>query len=133
MSPLLNIYYIYCLVCLKQEVPGVYVGHSTNLQNRIYRHKHYCNTKNTIKYNFKVYKYIRDNGGWENWTIIVIDTISVADKREAEKIERYYIEKYNATLNIKRPFVSKEEGKKVKQEYNKTYKLKKKQISELVH
>jgi hypothetical protein len=43
--------------------------------------------------------YIRDNGGWNNWSMIEIEKYKCKDKYEAEKRERYYIETLKAALN----------------------------------
>ena len=61
-----------------------------------------------------VYKFIRDNGNWDNWDMILIDTFECNNKNEACKIEREHIELYNATLNIKLPIKTEEEKYKPK-------------------
>ena len=41
-----------------------YVGSTTDFIRRKYCHKSRCNNTNSKEYNRKVYKMIRDNGGW---------------------------------------------------------------------
>ena len=55
------------------------------------------------KYHLKLYKCIRDNGGWFNWSMILIDTVSCESKLELLKIERDYIENNNSILNCNIP------------------------------
>ena len=44
-----------------------YYGSTEDLHHREIGHKTDCNNSNRINYNCQVYKYIRDNGGWENF------------------------------------------------------------------
>ena len=87
---------IYQIVCKDITITDKYVGHTTNFTNRKRDHKKNCNN---IKINTYVYTIIRQNGGWENWDMIMIEEISVANVNEAKKIERHWIETLNATLN----------------------------------
>ena len=50
-----------------------------------------------------VYKFIREHDGWNNFSMILIDTLQCENKLDAEKKERKYIEKLNATLNKHMP------------------------------
>ena len=46
-----------------------------------------------------IYSFIRANGGWNNFDMILIEQCSVENILEARKKERKYIEELNATLN----------------------------------
>ena len=87
---------IYQIVCKDITITDKYVGHTTNFTNRKRNHKMSCNN---IKNNTYVYTFIRQNGGWENWDMVMIEEISVANANEALKIERHWIETLQATLN----------------------------------
>jgi hypothetical protein len=65
---------IYMIYCLDVMINAVYVGHTTNLKVRKSTHKDRCNKPNNPKYNLYVYQYIRANGGWDNWDIVVLET-----------------------------------------------------------
>ena len=91
---------IYQIVCKDITITDKYVGHTTNFTNRKRDHKKACYN---IKNNTYVYTIIRQNGGWENWDMIMIEEISVANVNEAKKIERHWIETLQATLNKKLP------------------------------
>ena len=58
-----------------------------------------------------VYKFIRDNGGFENWSMIEIERYSATDKKDLEKRERHYIETLQSTLNKSIPTRTKKEYK----------------------
>lgn len=92
---------IYKIVCNDLNVKECYVGHTTSFSHRKANHKKNCNNINSNRYNCKVYQFIRENGGWENWAMIEIEKVNCADSLEAKKRERYWIELLNAKLNIK--------------------------------
>ena len=95
---------------------NIYVGSTTDFTSRKYRHKNCCNNENSKKHNLKVYKTIRENGGWSEWSMIEIEKYPCNDKREAETRERYWYEFYNAKLNSNTMIITPEERKeKVKQ------------------
>jgi hypothetical protein len=110
---------IYKIVCNDLTVTDLYVGHTTDFTKRKNTHKSNCNNVNDKHYNFKVYKIIRDNGGWTNWTMVEIEKYECNDGNEAKARERYYLELLNAQLNSTIP------GRSQKQHYeqNKEAKL----------
>ena len=109
---------IYKLVCNDLRVNDCYVGHTTNFKNRKNVHKHTCINPNVEDHNMPVYKFIRENGGWQNWSMILIDTFECNNKLEAEAKEREIIETLKPTLNKFTPCRSKEEYKQYKQQWH---------------
>jgi hypothetical protein len=105
---------IYKIVCNDVNIKDLYVGHTTNFVKRKNCHKSNCNNINTKHYNIYAYQFIRNNGGWDNFSMIIIEKYNCNDKLEACKRERYWIEKLNATLNKVIP-------SRIKKEYNKEY------------
>lgn len=82
----------------------VYIGSTNDVKWRMYNHKCRCTNPESPKYNYKVYKYIRENGGFDEWEMIVIDEIEVPliKCEQRDKYEQEYITKYDAVnkLNI---------------------------------
>jgi predicted GIY-YIG superfamily endonuclease len=78
----------------------MYVGHTINFENRLCQHiektKSCCETK--------LYKTIRDTGGWDSWEMIIIDERICKNKEDALKIEQDWCEKLRPNLNSKSPF-----------------------------
>ena len=111
---------IYKIFCKDSNITDTYIGHTTNFNKRKNQHKHCCYNENKKSYNLKVYQYIRNNGGWNNFEMVMIEEYSCNSKLEAEKRERYFIEELKATLNIVIPT-------RTKKEYNKDYREKKKE------
>ena len=63
---------IYKLVCKNVDIVDVYIGHTTNFIKRRNQHKTACNNPNDKGYNYKVYTYMRDNGGWDDWLMVLV-------------------------------------------------------------
>jgi hypothetical protein len=89
----------YRLVCKDVTVKECYVGHTTNETNRRRCHKSRCTNEKNKGHNLVVYKFIRSNGGWVNWILIVHEQLAVKNKAAAVLRERYWLEFYKATLN----------------------------------
>ena len=112
---------IYKIVCNDLNITDNYVGHTTNWINRKSNHKYSCNNKDGKKYNQQNYQFIRNNGGWDNWSMIEICKYPCNDKREAEAEERRYYELLNSNLNSNKPFTPKEEYNSIQSAYQKKY------------
>jgi len=91
---------IYKIVCKDINVKEIYIGSTCNeLKKRKNQHKTRCNNSNDKKYNLNVYQYIRKNGGWQNFDMIIIEKFECNDKLELHARERYWLENLGATLN----------------------------------
>ena len=95
--------HIYKLCCKDLAVTEVYIGSTTNFNERKRQHRDACCKEQDKRYCYPVYWFVRDNGGWANWDMVLIDTVSVSGKLEAHKVERRYVESFNAVLNAKIP------------------------------
>jgi hypothetical protein len=94
---------IYKIVCKELSIKDCYVGHTTNFISRKCDHKNNCSNENSSKYTYPVYKFIRENGGWNNWDMIEIEKVTCNDRNEASKKERHWIKELAATLNKQIP------------------------------
>jgi len=47
----------------------VYYGSTENFTNRKSQHKSACNNPNDTNHNYKIYNFIRQNGGWGEWSM----------------------------------------------------------------
>lgn len=114
---------IYKLCCKDPEITDIYIGHTKNFTQRKNTHKNNCSNENNINYNRYVYKFIRENGGWDNWIMIELEKYNCKNKREAESIEHNWILKLGAKLNINKPYAKcKEEPQIYKQDWYETNK-----------
>ncbi len=99
----------YRLVCKDVTVKECYVGHTTNEVKRRRGHKTRCTNETDKNYNSFVYRFIRDHGSWDNWSLIVHETLAVENKAAALLRERYWLELYKAMLNQQVPGQTKAE------------------------
>ena len=80
-----------------------YVGSTDDFKKRKGDHKSDCNNPNSPKYNLKVYRYIRSNGGFANWTFEVLQNVAgQIDKPRKLRMERELTEQYEASLNVQK-------------------------------
>ena len=110
---------IYKIVCSDLNITDLYVGHTTNFTKRKTMHKSDCNNENSPNYNVKLYKTIRENGGWDNWNMIEIEKYSCNDGNESRARERYWYEQLKANLNVCYPHRSTKESKRIYYDRNK--------------
>ena len=91
---------IYKISCRDIKITECYVGSTEDYTQRCRGHKSACNNTNDKDHNLKVYKYIRANGGFENFIIDQIIDCEIEDRYDAEL---YYFKLFKATLNTKFP------------------------------
>tara|TARA_R110000851_G_C12993368_1_gene557582 strand:+ start:43 stop:714 length:672 start_codon:yes stop_codon:yes gene_type:complete len=103
---------IYKIVCKDISVREIYVGSSYDINDRKSKHKSSCNNTNDDHYNTPVYKFIREHGGWDNWTIVVLYKYPCNSKQELEEEERRAYDTFVCDfvlLNGRKPFQTEEE------------------------
>lgn len=98
---------IYKIACKNKDIKDIYVGHTTNFIKRKYQHKLCCkqNLKNNKVNNCKIYKTINENGGWDNWEMIELETLNCKTLIEAKQKEQEYYNLLNASLNSIPPYL----------------------------
>jgi len=118
---------IYKIVCNDLTVNDCYVGHTTDMTKRKCAHKTACNNEKDKAHNCKIYKIIRENGGWENWDMFLVEKFPCKDKFEACKRERELYEELDAKMNTFRPYRTHEEAKEHKKQYREEHKEERKE------
>ena len=113
-------YYIYKICC--DDLPDfVYVGSTKAFRQRKHQHKYNCDNPDSKRHNIKLYQTIRDNGGWDNWRMVLIEEcgeISFTQVRIKEEEQRV---KLNANLNTHRCHTTEEYNIERSKEYHKEY------------
>ena len=112
---------IYKIVCNDLTIKEAYYGSTTDFIKRKWNHKTCCNNAKSKEYNIPKYQFIRENGGWNNWKMILIKEYPCDNKRQLEAEERRIMEKDDFRLNVYRPFITDEELKNESLERNKTH------------
>ena len=96
---------IYKLCCKDPIITDIYIGHTTHFIKRKQLHKTDCNNIKGIKYNYYVYRFIRNNGGFDNWDMVEIIKLKCIDVRNAERVEREYFDLLKPSLNKNKPML----------------------------
>ena len=104
---------------------NIYVGHCTNMTQRRHNHKKACCNPDNKEHNEYKYQFIRANGGWDQWEMILIEKYPCNIIDEATARERYWKRELNATLNTQEPGRTikewREDNKEKITEYRKEY------------
>ena len=108
---------IYKLVCLDTDITDIYVGSTTSFKLRKREHKNSCNNEKSRGYNSYVYKFIRENGEWRNWDMILVESYPCKSSLDLRKREREIIEELKSTLNKNIPSRTIKEYYEKKKEY----------------
>lgn len=95
-----------------------YVGSTKNIKKRMNYHKSDCYNIKSTNYNVKLYKYIRENSGWNNINVQILDVIDNIDKKQAIVFEQQFIEYFENTLNAIRAYATPEQIKQYQKQYN---------------
>jgi len=80
---------------------NIYVGSTCNIIRRKNAHKNNCFNENNKDYNLYVYKYIRDNGGWDCFILVKIHDYACNNKSDLLIEERRAIDMLRPTLNMR--------------------------------
>tara|TARA_R110002126_G_scaffold263008_1_gene406003 strand:+ start:71 stop:682 length:612 start_codon:yes stop_codon:yes gene_type:complete len=77
-----------------------YIGSCWNFTRRKREHKYRCYNENCREYNYPVYKYIRENGGLDNFEFYTIECKNFDSSRERSQAEQTYINLYGGIENL---------------------------------
>tara|TARA_R110002153_G_scaffold70049_1_gene184525 strand:+ start:1275 stop:1754 length:480 start_codon:yes stop_codon:yes gene_type:complete len=95
---------IYKIVCKDLDNKNCYIGHTTQLSQRIKQHKYDYKYEKGPKYNYKLYRNIRDSdNGIDDYDIVLVEKYPCANVYEAKARERYFYETLNANMNTQNP------------------------------
>ena len=94
---------IYKIASKDPAINDIYIGSTCNFIKRRYKHKSCCNNPNANEYNYYVYRFIRNNGGWCNFNLYIIEQFNCTSKIQKEQVERAWIEQLKPSLNKRVP------------------------------
>jgi hypothetical protein len=99
-----------CVYGFMKEDKFYYIGSSRNLTKRFNSHKSHCNNEKDRDYNFSLYNYMRENGGFDAWKIVVIcEYPECKSEEELRMYETEFCDEFKPILNKKRPLLTEEE------------------------
>ena len=90
---------IYMISCLDEEIEDIYIGSTFNFKARERDHKYNSKTPTCSKYDYPLYKKIREHGGWANWRMSTLIEEEFESKAELVVQEGNYQLAYGASLN----------------------------------
>ena len=102
---------IYLIKHKTDDTKNVYIGSTINLKERIRSHRKDCNNEKRKNYNFKLYQYIRENGGFNQYEFIILECYVCNFKYELYDREDDYIKMHPNNLNSYRAYLTDEEHK----------------------
>ena len=131
--------HFYKLCCKDPIITDIYIGHTTDFIRRKHNHKTSCCNEKDKEHNSYKYQFVRDNGSWNNWDMVLLETLKCDDALHARKTERGFIEKLGPTLNKSIPSrtlteyndTNRERINKRQKEYDQSHKDHRKQYHEL--
>ena len=81
----------------------IYYGSTIDIDNRIIDHKSKCYNVNKKSYNYKSYRFVRENGGFDSWEFEIVEFYKCNSRKELELREKHYIRSFKSTLNTTVP------------------------------
>jgi hypothetical protein len=99
--------YVYKLCC--DGIDDFYIGSTFDMKKRKRDHKTDCNNPKSEKYNIKVYKYIRENKGFENWKFEILVEKEFENKTALRIKEKECMNLLKPALNMCSAYQTKEE------------------------
>ena len=109
---------IYHFVCNNPEIKNTYVGSTTDFASRKRNHKNTCKGVGKGKDTDK-YKIMRENGGWENWTMVPLEEYPCENSIQSRIRERYWEDTLKADMNMVKAYQTEEEKKERQKLYEK--------------
>ena len=104
-----------------------YVGSTKNFKKRMITHKSSCNNDKSTKYNYFIYQYIRQNGGWADFKKEIIYECEVDNKTDQKIVEQEWINKNECKLNTFNSYLTDEERKEQMKQWEEKNKDKRKE------
>ena len=107
------------------DVDEMYIGSTLDYEKRKIHHKRCCYNKRSIKYNYKLYKFIRLHGGFYKFKFSILEVVKLQNKEQLRIVEQDHIlRNENAVLNTNNAFTDiKEYKKKYFKEHKTEHKL----------
>jgi hypothetical protein len=130
-APVVRIGYVYRICCLDPLITESYVGSTDRVARMKQQHENTCKDANDKHHHYRVYQYVRENGGFDNFQMIVLERVAYTLKHELALRERHHLET-KASLNMRTPARGKQEyldaNRGNKAVYDKEYREKNKHV-----
>ena len=85
---------VYKIASKNPELTCCYIGSTKDLKQRTIQHKSNCINIHSPTYHYRIYQYIRENGGFNNFEIINLRDVDIDGDETKGYFERMYFEIY---------------------------------------
>jgi hypothetical protein len=109
---------VYKIVCKDTCVSFVYVGSTSNYRMRLSHHKSDYFNVSSPRHKLPLYEFMRANGDWTNFEVIIVEEFPCSSKRELEEREQYWKVECGDNMGLKKAHITKEQ---IKEEAHKHY------------
>jgi len=92
---------VYKIFCKDVTIQDTYIGHTKHFEIRKMEHM-----KDTLSSSIKLYEFIRNHGGWNNWDMVVLCSYRCRNRGDASRVEWFWWNKLGGTLNTIRPGIN---------------------------
>ena len=98
---------IYIIRCLDLGITETYVGSTVNPTSRKSGHHNACYDENNKSHNYRIYQFIRANGGWDNWEFVILEEYPECNSKIQKCIrERQVADRLQSQLNTNRAYTT---------------------------
>ena len=111
----------YKIVCNDPAITDCYNGSCISFKDRKKSHKNDSRNPTGKRYNYKVYQFIREHGGWENWSMVQLEEYPCKSRQELFLRERHWFDLIKPTLNMISPTADLQKRKKCRAAANVRY------------
>lgn len=111
-----------------EKLELLYIGSTTNFIKRKAQHKENCMHSNYKKYNYPIYKMIRDNEGWDYFKMTIIKEFPCNSKTELLIEEDKLMLELKSNMNKLKAYLSEDEKKEYFRKYSENYRNNNKEI-----
>jgi len=94
---------VYKIFCKDSNILDCYIGSTTDYKKRCNGHKSSCNNPTNKRHYYKVYQFIRNNGGWDNFDTEILISAEIKDKKQLLQLERQAVNLFKPSLNVQIP------------------------------
>lgn len=101
---------VYKIVCNDADVTECYIGSTTNLYSRTLSHRTACRSIKHPQHLNPLYTSMRVNGGWENWSVTILEKCPCNARKELLARERHWYDITPDKLNKNVPNSGKAES-----------------------
>ena len=119
---------VYMISCRDEKVPEIYIGSTNDYIRRRKEHFYRCRNINCKSYNYKLYRFIRSNGGIDNFIMEILERCY--EDEDKFEIEKKYIRSYAPELNSYKYEIDKKKRQKNKEKQKKYYDKNKEKLIE---